>query len=297
MLAEPRLELGVLTAIASALAGATAFVGHHLSAIVLPTDGLGFEGLLLVLLTTFLGAMTVCAAVAAIGQAVNTVTGVRLPFWARASQVMLNVLLWLLYWLGLWGGLFIGSMLLFVWARSSYPAVVAGLLACAAAALSTVIVFRLLPQDIRAHLSHLNPFSRHGLLVGLVLVLVPMQVGQMVSLQCYRFIATLDRLDAPGASTLRLDVEVSGRVLNLRALEAWVVQISSAPTRPIQVPLQLVDAGHYLGWIPLAAIQPGPYRLQVLFSNYEIAGIAQRLFLRFTANNHLCRSLIFRVSN
>lgn len=294
-MAKQQLDIRAVLAILATLVGATAFCGEKLRATVIEGASLSFPALVWVIATTFLAAMALSAAVAALGIAVGALGQVPLPSWHSLSRVAFDFSLWLLYWLGIWGGLFTLSFMVFLEAQRFYPVPVAGLLGAVFAAASTVSVMRLLPRDVRNHMEHLNPYTRYGLLPGVLLFFVFSSFGHFVARSYRTFELALGSREVLVTSPLRVEARVSGRVLNLQFLSAWVEPTEGSGQRSFAVEFDRSSDGNYIGWVAPGSLSPGTYRVVLSFSNFAQASTLDRIGLWFNANNHLVRTAVFRV--
>lgn len=294
-MAKEQLNIREVLAIFLALVGATAFCGEKLRATVVEGASLPFPALAWMVATTLLAAMALSAAVAALGVTVGAIGQVPLPSWHSVSRVAFDFSLWLLYWLGIWGGLFALSFMIFLEAQGFYSVPVAGLLGAVFAAASTVCVMRLLPRDVRNHMAHLNPYTRYGLLPGVLFFFVFSTGGHFVARAYRTFELALGSREVQVTSPLRVEARVSGRVLNLQYLSARVEPTEGPVQRSFAVELNGSGDGNYIGWIAPGSLSPGTYRVVLSFSNYAQASTLNRIGLWYTANNHLVRTSVFRV--
>lgn len=291
------IKFGEAITLGGVLIALTIFTGVHLQDTVISGDGLDFSAIAWSLATLYLAAMSFSAVLATIGIAINTLQDKPVGAWSQISTVMLDFCPWLLYWFGLWGFPFIVSMLLFSEARIHYSEFVAGILVCVGGGALTIALFWLLPTDIVHHMKSLNPYARYGLLPGLVLFLVCIAVGSLSLRQWYRFDLSISKTELRPNFTSRVNVTVSGRILNLNELRAQIdpVPLSQGPVRAIS--LLQSEPGRFTGWIDASGLITGNYLLSVYFQNYVRASWHTRLSLWFLANNHQRRSAIFRVIN
>jgi ABC-type transport system involved in multi-copper enzyme maturation permease subunit len=289
------IKFGEALTLSGVLITLTIFTGVRLQDTAMSGDGLGFDALVWSLATIYLAAMSFSAALATIGIGINTLQDKPVGSWSRISMVMLDFCLWLLYWLGLWGFPFIVAMILFSATRAYYSEFVAGILACLGGAALTIALFRILPSDLVGHVRSLNPYARYGLLPGLALFLVCIVFGSLYLRQCYRFELLVSNKEIGPDLTSRVDVTVSGRILNLNELRAQIEPVPFSQSAVRTVSLLQSEPGRFTGWINAMGLSPGNYRLSVYFQNYACASWHTRFSLWFLANNHQRRSAIFRV--
>jgi hypothetical protein len=292
---ENHPDLRTVLALFAVLAAATLFTGSKLEATTIPGAVAPFPAIIWLLATTFLAAMALCAAVAALGVGVSTIAHLPVPSWNALARLAFDFSLWLLYWLGIWGSLFVFSFVLFLEAHKFYPTVIAALFACATAAGSTVVVMKALPRDLRAHMRHLNPYTRYGLVPGLLLFFIFLQFGHFVARSYHVFDLTLGSREVVGNSPLRVEARASGHILNLDSLRIRIEPVNHQTQSPTPVQLTYSDAGQFLAWVSVADLAPGTYRVVLYFHNFAHASPIQRLALWYNTNNQLVRSATFQV--
>jgi hypothetical protein len=291
-----RIELRTALPPSTVLIGLTYWAGTRLRDTVMIGDSIAFDSLVWTLATLFLGAMSSSAILATLGIGINTLHGQPIGFWRRTSEAMYDLCIWLLYWAGLWGFPFVLAMILFSETREYLGPFVALILACLVA-VPLLFISRILPAALMNHLRSLTPYMRYGLLPGTALILFFFFVGAMCCAEFYLFKVELQNPEIRAGSTSRIDLAVSGRILNLKELRAQIDPISS--TSDILRPVVLFESepGKFTGWINAEGLPPGRYRLSVYFQNYLQASLITRLPLRLLANNHQRRTLVFRVVN